>query len=298
MKRALLVVCAAALLSAIPLSAAVAEASFADPAGDAGDAPDITAVQVSDDTGGNILFHVAVTNFTPESEVVIWLDTDRNASTGDLGFDYQLGLAYSVDSDNSGWWLGQFANGSWREAPSYATVKVFGNSTYADFRLNRSDLGNTSGFGFQVQSIRYTADAVTAGDTAPDGGLQTFTYALTVPAPAPTPTPVPAPTPKPAVVKPVFGPARITPGPVAGKKVVFTLAVNRSDTGAPLTTGKMICDPSVTGKVIRHAESFKGGTARLGFTIPKTAKGKVLKVKVKIVNGSASATRIVTYKVR
>ena len=43
---------------------------------------------------------------------------------------------------------------------------------------------------------------------------------------------------------------------MAGKKVVFTLAVTRSDTGAPLTTGKMICDPSYTGIVLKHAESL------------------------------------------
>jgi hypothetical protein len=50
--------------------------------------------------------------------------------------------------------------------------------------------------------------------------------------------------------------------------------------------------------VIRHAESFKAGTARLSFFVPKTAKGKLLKVNVKITNGAQSALRVFSYKVR
>ncbi len=102
----------------------------------------------------------------------------------------------------------------------------------------------------------------------------------------------------PVVVKPVFGPATtVPPRPVVGKKLVFTLAVNRSDTGEPLTTGKMICDPSVAGVMLKHAESFTNGKARLSFVVPKAAKGKLLKVKVKITTGTRSATKVVTYKV-
>jgi hypothetical protein len=128
-------------------------------------------------------------------------------------------------------------------------------------------------------------------DMAPDAGAWPFDTI------APTPTPA-TPAPAPAVVKPVFGTATTVPAKlVGGKKVVFTLAVKRSDAGAPLTTGKMICDPSYTGIVIKHAESFTGGTAKLVFTIPKAAKGKLVKVKVKIVNGKQSATKVVTYKV-
>ena len=100
------------------------------------------------------------------------------------------------------------------------------------------------------------------------------------------------------MVKPAFGAATTVPTkPVAGKKLVFTLAVNRSDTGAPLTTGTMICDPSVAGKVIKHVESFAGGKARLTFVVPKTANGKLLKVKVTIKNGAQSATKVVAVKV-
>jgi hypothetical protein len=299
MRRSLLVVFAAALASGFVLTSALADSPFTDPVGDAtGNAPDITAVQVSNDSGGNITFHVAVANGTPESELTIWLDTDKNASTGDNGYDYRLGLTTSADPKIDGWWLDQRVDDRWIEAPSHSTVTCADDArTYVDFRINKSDLGATSGFAFQVWAERYTADAVTGADYAPDGYLQTFAYTLTTP-PMTTTPPATTPPPTPTAVKPIFGTATTVPAKlVAGKKVVFTLAVNRSDTGAPLTTGKMVCDPSYMGIVIKHAESFTGGTAKLVFTVPKAAKGKTVKVKVTIVNGKQSATKVVAYKI-
>jgi hypothetical protein len=289
MRRALLVLLAAVFASACVLTSAFADTAFTDPTGDAADAPDVTGVAVSNDTGGNILFHIALTNFTPESRVTIYLDTDKNASTGDDGFDYLLALDHSADPAQEGWIMGQWNGTDWASAPQHATVAVSSSATSADFRVNKSELGGTSGFAFQVWTKRYVADAVTAHDFAPDGTLSTWTYELT----KSTPAPVPTPTPKPTVVKPVFGKLLIT-FPIAGKRVTYSIQVNRSDNGAPLKTGTMICDPSVAGKVIKHVEQFRNGVATLTFVVPKTAKGKMLKVKVKIVNGTQSATKITT----
>jgi len=93
---------------------------------------------------------------------------------------------------------------------------------------------------------------------------------------------------------PVTTPLRV----VAGKRLTVTFLVTRSDNRQPMTRGTMICDPSVAGKVIRHAESFKAGKARLSFLVPKTAKGKQLKVKLTIRAGTQSATKIVTFPVK
>ena len=98
---------------------------------------------------------------------------------------------------------------------------------------------------------------------------------------------------KPVIAKPATTPAK----PIAGKAFAVSFAVTRSDTHARLTTGRMICDPSVTGKVIQHQESFKGGTARLAFVIPSTAGGKLLKVKVTIKADGGSTTRIANFRV-
>jgi subtilisin family serine protease len=138
------------------------------------------------------------------------------------------------------------------------------------------------------QSIRATASS----DREANPADNVATLTLQVGAPV-----VPQP---PAVVKPkpVFGkPLALPPQPLAGKRFTFTLAVKRSDTGAPLRAGRMVCDPTVAGKLIKHTESFKAGKARLTFVMPKRAKGKQLKIKIKIVSGSRSTTRVLTYKV-
>lgn len=97
--------------------------------------------------------------------------------------------------------------------------------------------------------------------------------------------------PKPVIGAPVAKPAT----PVAGKPFTVSYKVTRSDTGKPLTTGKMICDPSSAGKEIAHAESFKAGIAKLTFVIPSSAK--LLKVNVTIVSGGQSAKKVSTFKV-
>jgi hypothetical protein len=99
---------------------------------------------------------------------------------------------------------------------------------------------------------------------------------------------------KPVIGKPIASPAR----PVAGKPFTVSFKVTRSDTRTPLLRGTMICDPSVAGKVIRHAESFRAGTARLSFVVPADAQSKLLKVKVTIKAGGKSATRVATFGVQ
>lgn len=102
-----------------------------------------------------------------------------------------------------------------------------------------------------------------------------------------------------AVVKPVIGQPVTKPAqPVPGKQFTVSFKVTRSDTGAKLTTGTMICDPSVAGKVIRHEESFKNGIARLSFIVPMTAEGKALKVKLTIKADGQAATKVATFAVK
>jgi hypothetical protein len=72
----------------------------------------------------------------------------------------------------------------------------------------------------------------------------------------------------------------------------------------PVPSGKMVCDPSIAGKTIAHTESLKNGKARLAFVVPKTAKGKVLKVKVKITATDATsgktltASKVATFRIK
>jgi Calx-beta domain len=100
-------------------------------------------------------------------------------------------------------------------------------------------------------------------------------------------------------VKPVIGtPVTVPAKALAGQRFSLSFKVTRSDTGTPLTRGRMICDPSVAGKMIRHVESFTGGTARLALVVPTSANQRLLKVKVTIKAGGQSATRVATFLVR
>ena len=99
-------------------------------------------------------------------------------------------------------------------------------------------------------------------------------------------------------VKPLIGTPTLSPAkPAAGKRLTIVFPVTRSDTGAPLVNGTMICDLSVAGKVIPHGDQFKNGTARLTFVVPKTAKGKLLKVKLTIKARGRSAAKVATFPV-
>jgi hypothetical protein len=115
----------------------------------------------------------------------------------------------------------------------------------------------------------------------------------TLTAAAPTAGGAPVGTVKPVIGAPVTVPAR----PRAGRPFVVSFKVTRSDTGAPLMRGRMICDPSVAGRTIQHVESFKAGTARLSFVVPASVAGKLLKVKVTIATAGRSATRVATFHV-
>lgn len=102
----------------------------------------------------------------------------------------------------------------------------------------------------------------------------------------------------PRPVSPVIGPARTTPAaPTAGERFGVAFAVRRSDTGAPLRQGTLVCDPSIDGVVLAHTESFAGGVARLSFVVPATAEGKALRVRVVIRLGARSAGRVATFLV-
>jgi hypothetical protein len=195
---------AAALLAVAVLGVSVAgaESSWTDPAGDAtGDAPDITGVQISNDSGGQLLFSIAVSNLTPESSLYLFLDTDKNATTGHEGNEYILSWDSSSEPDYNGWYIERWNGTSWVHPDQHPTMGGMHTAAGVEFSINRTDLGNTSGFAFWIGTGRWTADAVTGRDVAPDG-LATWTYDLTV---------APAQTPVPAVVKPVFGSIKTVP---------------------------------------------------------------------------------------
>jgi hypothetical protein len=111
------------------------------------------------------------------------------------------------------------------------------------------------------------------------------------PTPAVTTKTAPAVPEKPAIAKPVTVPTTAT----AGKVFSVSFPVTSSVTGAKVTSATMIGNPSVKGTIIKHHEQFKNGDATIRLTIPATARGKTLKVNLKMVLGDQSTTRIATF---
>jgi hypothetical protein len=273
-----------------------ASGTFTDPAGDAQGAPDIGTVAISDDyASGTVRVSVTAGGYAADLAsgyelVSVNLNTDKNDATpaGENGFEYAL-MAVK-EPGGSDWGVLQWNGSDYALMSATPTMSFVRSGDTMTWTLNKTDLGGTTGFTFMVASGKFDDnDAALGRDKAPDDGI--WSYDLSTPPPPPPPTTAAAV--EPLIGTPVTAPVRAT----AGKKFTVSFPVTRSDNGKPLVTGKMICDPSVQGKVIKHAESFRGGTARLSFTIPKKAKGKVLRVKVTISVGGQSTTKIANFRV-
>ena len=290
--------------AATTASARAAAASFTDPAGDArGAGPDITSIALSDTASTGVItvtLNVAGYSaaFADDSTriVNVYLDTDKNVATGapdQGGVEYCLGAAR--DGGGSGWWIERWDGTRYVEIPQSPGMHFTGSADSLTWTFNKTDIGGATGFAFSTWASTWDAtDVQTGEDDGPDTG--TWVYDLSAP---PPPTPVPAPkTPQGLILKPVLSAPTVVPAkPIAGKTFTVVFHVTRNDTGAALTTGTMICDPSVNGKVLPHTELFKGGTAKLAFLVPKTMKGKQLAVKLTIKVGTQSTTKVVTYRI-
>jgi hypothetical protein len=282
----------------------VTPTSFTDPTGDqAGPASDITTLVLGDDYAtGTMTFTLTAVGYGSMSAdsnplVKVYLDTDKNPSTGSAnqgGTEYALAAAR--DALGSGWWIQKWdaASGKYVMPAQSATMSFTRSGDVLTWTVNRTDITVTTGLTLNVWSSTWdSSDNQTGEDVAPDDGMWSYDLATPPPPPPPAP-PAPAPVIKPMIAAPVATPK----APVAGKQFAIVFPVTRSDTGAPLTQGTMVCDPSVAGKVLPHRETFKAGKARLSFAVPRGAKGKSLKVKVTITAGTKSATKVATFRIR
>ena len=266
----------AVALLAVP--GALAERAFTDPAGDAGTAPDITAVRVSHDA--SVVSIALTTNAAALSdETTFWgyIDTDANAATGFPAHGVGAELFFLADADGG------------------LLARLVGNSLVFDFnsglstsftggvftvRLNRQTFGTVERFAFAMESELEDANGDTiASDLAPDGppfyGYSFVPLVLTV-------DPVSA-APK---------------APAAGKPLVLSARVGRSD-GQPFTAGTVACRARVGAAAIRTTPSVAGGLARCSLRVPKTARGKQLRGSITVsAEDSAPVTRPFTLRVR
>jgi hypothetical protein len=267
LRRLLVAGAATVALSLVP--AAGATGKYADPGGDSGSAPDITAATVASDKGGTIVLRVDVTAATEgDNWIGVPIDTDLNPLTGNI---LLLGADYLFELDSSGFGFARWTGSSWDWDTPYSTVHVLSSPSTVTFIVNKSELGNTDAFNFWV----HTGDGEAAPyDDAPDDG--TFNYSLAVGGVAIQSVDV-----------------RTTPqsGPKAGKPFTVTptgLHVpNNSNAVAPES---YTCSAKLAGKTLRGS-----GVGGCTFRLAKSARGKRLLITVTAVYQGTSKPTSLTF---
>ncbi|MHB8641547.1 MAG: hypothetical protein ACYDA3_01475 [Gaiellaceae bacterium] len=161
--------------------------TYTDPAGDqTGGGPDITGVVVDNRADGTIDVSVALPRepaLVSGEAVVVWIDTDSNATTGQNGFDALLtadGAYPSATSIELLKWLGTPPKWTLVGRAPTSVNGAFTPQVGVDFSVAKDTLGVGSGFRFYVRAADRSGDNALHGDDAPSGG-GTFTYALGTP---------------------------------------------------------------------------------------------------------------------
>ena len=182
LRAALVFAGAACLLLLAPLAGASNNALFADAAADApAAAPDLTAVQVSNDDAGTVTFRISIGNrssLVDTDLVALLVDADGKTGTGCARGVF--GAEYALDVLANRYVFGRCLRGEWdftkRPAASHGS---FTNGMLT-LTANRRDLGGTSRFDFRLGAAAATG-ADPAYDFAPDVGTAGWSYHVITP---------------------------------------------------------------------------------------------------------------------
>lgn len=273
MRNVLLLASTAALaLAAAPMAGA--GVSYPDPAGDSSTAPDVTAVTAANDADGNLTLTVKTNQpqLSADAVVDVAFDIDHNPDTGGNGVEY----AFFIASD--GWDFVKWDGAKFVRASAPSANGSYTNGI-ATFKVSRADLGGIADFTFWASTFQMDANGnFIAQDTAPDGTAAykyTFTKPLTLRASTVAATPA---------------------KPAAGKAFRVGTRVTRGDNGAALGSGTVTCTVRVGTAPLRATGRISNGVAFCAMKLPKNAKGKLVKVTVKVTFQGVSTTK--TYSAR
>lgn len=151
--------------------------SYADPAGDANIAPDITALEISEATPGSLSLRVGIGNFPTlptGTWVNVWFDTDSNQQTGDAGDEALVRYAADGSLELFTW------DGARLVERSVEGVTATFEGGSLRLSVPRTAIAATGGFGVLAVSSREQAggdEAIVASDFAPDRGRTAFAVA-------------------------------------------------------------------------------------------------------------------------
>jgi hypothetical protein len=263
---AIVAVAAFAPLGSAARSAAVPKpASFTDPSGDANGAPDVTGATASVDSNGAISVDVQIAGglatANPNEDIFLFLDTDRNPSTGSSGAEYAFD-----DTPGTGYAFARWDGSNFVDATPGPTVAVTRSATGIRFTFAASDIGGAAAFGFDIATL-LGDPANKQFDAAPDQGEWSYDT---------TPPTVTGAT---FILTPAA--ATASKGVKAGTKISVTgvsLKLSNNDTASP---DSFSCTATLAGK--RLASS-----GHCTWRVPKKAHGTMV-VTVTISYGGVSS---------
>jgi len=294
-KVGLVALAVAVAVVVLSVGAALA-ATFSDPVGDTIVAPegadvstlsipDITAIEVTNTPDGVVTFKVTLTaqTLSPISIVGLVLDLDKNPDTGDEGDEAELAWAVGPLG------VSELVFARWDGA---GLVEVTTTSATGSFSggvvaitVPRSELLDTRGFTFGVVAITLKPDLSTlVFDLAPDSE-DPFLYDLEGLLPPPPPT------------LSADGLGGIPTRPRAGKQFIVSTLVTRSDTGDLVGTGSVACAARVGAARIKETGRFRQQNAQCVMTVPRKAKGKVLRGTMTIRAAGATLKKSFSFRV-
>jgi hypothetical protein len=264
--------------------------TYQDSTGENPAAPDITTLVASNNDAGIISFRINVPNrptFTQDMLIAIEVDTDNNAATGsEDGADYTI----EVFQGEAALFRWDGTNFTRRPGDPPFTSLLFSYQGGATITISKAELGNTSRLRFNTIVISgITVDPTTGdldftnavADAAPAVGAGLYSYEVKIAKPT-------------LVVKRLSTvPAR----PAAGKPFAAKLQVARSDTGALLQGGRVICAGRAGASALRGTGRFVGREAVCTWRIPANAKGKSFRGSITIVFEGLRATRSFSRKI-
>lgn len=268
---------AATLVAGFALvGSAGAGATYVDPAGDSGTAPDVTRVTLTDDASGRLVFRVATPNraarLRADEQLQLYLDTDANPDTGDPaaeGAEYLIALGSGAPAAFSRW------NGVvYADADADSLDAAFAGG--ARISIARRDLGNTRRLRFWIRTLQGDDESDGHVDDAPNQG--TWGFALR-----------PA---EPVTVK-IFEISIFPVPPIAGDDLRARVQVKLSD-GRTVRPTRLTCALALAGRAI--AARVAGDTCRT--KLPFTATGKTLSIRVGMTYLRTTAAKTVRYRVR
>jgi hypothetical protein len=271
----MLVLVVSAALGVMAAMAQAGEKAFVDATGDSGTAPDLGNVVVTDANG--LLVFKLDGKLVPDSSIQIYIDADRNQSTGDDGDE--LFLAVFMEADGETYYAAERWTGSkWDRVTFDVDAQSFDGREEIGFKA--ADAGLTGTFDFVLRSVKMVADAVEGRDRAPDS-IVPWSYTLSA-----TTT----------VAKAVIGkPTLSPPMPVAGRPVTVRAAVRRA--GLPLTTGAAACTAQVKGKTIRGRGSVANGFATCRLVVPRGISKTTARGSITVGSGADAVTKAFSFRI-